>query len=57
MATKSLPEEDKFGLSSQMRRAAVSVPPDIAEGFRREYKKEFKKFLNISLGSLAELET
>ena len=56
-ATKSFPEEEKFGLSSQMRRAAVSVPSNIAEGSRREHKKEFKQFLNITLGSLAELET
>jgi len=56
-ATKGFPEEEKFGLTSQMRRAAVSVPSNIAEGFKRQHKKEFKQFLNICLGSLAEVET
>ena len=40
-----------------MRRSAVSVPSNVAEGFRRKHPKEFKQFLNITLGSLAELET
>jgi four helix bundle protein len=40
-----------------MRRCAVSVPSNVAEGFRRRHSKEFKQFLNIALGSLAELET
>jgi four helix bundle protein len=40
-----------------MRRCAVSVPSNVAEGFRRRHPKEFKQFLNIALGSLAELET
>ncbi|MFH1061557.1 MAG: four helix bundle protein [Candidatus Omnitrophota bacterium] len=55
--TKGFPKEESYGLSSQMRRAAVSIPSNIAEGFRRKYNKEYKQFLNISLGSLAELET
>lgn len=55
--TGSFPKDELYGLSSQMRRAAVSVPSNIAEGFRRRHSKEFKRFLNIALGSSAELET
>ena len=55
--TKNFPKEEQYGLSSQMRRAAVSIPSNVAEGFRRRYNKEYKQFLNISLGSSAELET
>ena len=55
--TKTFPSEELYGLSVQMRRAAVSVPSNVAEGFRRKFKKEFRQFLNIALGSLAELET
>lgn len=55
--TSGFPKEELYGLSSQMRRAAVSIPSNIAEGFRRKHNKEYKQFLNISLGSLAELET
>lgn len=55
--TNSFPREERFGLSSQMKRAAISIPSNVAEGFRRKYKKEFLQFLNIVLGSLAELET
>jgi len=56
-ATKSFPREEVYGIVAQMRRSAVSVPSNIAEGFRRRHSKEFKQFLNIGLGSLAELET
>jgi four helix bundle protein len=56
-ALKLFPEDERFSLISQMRRASVSVPSNIAEGFRRKHRKEFKQFLSISLGSLAELET
>ena len=56
-ATKSFPPEEVYGLVAQMRRSAVLVPSNIAEGFRRRHSEEFKQFLNISLGSLAELET
>lgn len=56
-ATKSFPREEVYGLVAQMKRSAVSVPSNIAEGFRRRHSKEFKQFLNIGLGSLAELET
>ncbi len=55
--TNSFPESEKFGLTSQIRRASVSIPSNIAEGAARESKKEFKRFLYISLGSAAELET
>ncbi len=52
-----LPREELYGLTSQIRRAAVSVPSNIAEGAARSSDKEFIQFLYISLGSLAELET
>ena len=55
--TKRFPKEELYGLSSQMRIAAVSIPSNVAEGFRRQHNKEYKQVLNISLGSLAELET
>lgn len=55
--TRSFPQEERFGLTDQMRRAAVSIPSNIAEGFQRWHEKEFKQHLNIALGSLAELET
>ena len=51
------PEEEKYGLTSQIRRAAVSVPSNLAEGAARNSKKEFLNFISISLGSLAEVET
>ncbi len=55
--TKEFPTEEKFGLISQIRRAAVSVPVNIAEGAARKSKKEFTHFLHISLGSASELDT
>lgn len=55
--TKSFPKDEIYGLSSQMRRSAVSIPSNIAEGFRRYHNKEYKQFLYITLGSCAELET
>jgi len=55
--TNLLPSEEKFGLISQMRRAAVSIPCNIAEGAARRGKKEFKNFLGIAQGSLSELDT
>ena len=55
--TKKFPSEEKFSLTSQIRRSAVSVPSNIAEGAARKSKKDFTRFLYISLGSLAELET
>jgi len=55
--TRTFPREERFGLISQMQRAAVSIPVNIAEGFCRQYPKEYKQFLHIALGSCAELET
>ena len=55
--TKKLPDDEKFGLISQMRRAAVSISSNIAEGCGRRTDKELVQFLHISLGSSYELET
>jgi len=55
--TDNFPEEETYGLKSQMRRSAISYPSNIAEGAARSSKKEFAKFLYISLGSLSEVET
>jgi four helix bundle protein len=55
--TNAFPVEEKFGLCSQLRRAAVSIPSNIAEGAARNGKPEFKQFLYIALASAAEIET
>lgn len=55
--TSQFPKEELFGLTSQMRRVAVSIPSNIAEGHGRHSEKELIRFLFISLGSAAELET
>jgi four helix bundle protein len=56
-STKNFPSEEKFGLTSQIRRSVVSISSNIAEGAGRKSKKEFKHFLNIAYGSGSELET
>ena len=55
--TRSFPKEEMFGLTSQLRRAAVSVPSNIAEGQGRLRRGEFRQFLGMAKGSLAELDT
>ena len=55
-ATKSFPDEEKFGLTSQLRRAAVSVPINIAEGAGRATDKDFANFIQIAIGSANEVE-
>jgi len=54
--TKSFPSDERFGLTSQLRRAVLSVPTDIAEGSKRQTNPEYARFLNIAEGSLAETE-
>jgi len=56
LATKNFPKEEIYGITSQLRRAVLSIPVNIVEGYGRQGKKELKQFLNIALGSLAETE-
>lgn len=56
-AVKQLPDDEKYGLTSQIKRAAVSIPSNIAEGAARKSTRELIQFLYIALGSLAEVET
>ncbi len=55
--TKDFPKDEQYGLMSQMRRCAVSIPSNIAEGYGRQFRKETLQFLHIFRGSLYELET
>ena len=57
LMTKQFPMEERFGLAAQLKRSAVSIPSNIAEGAGRESKKEFSQFLSISMGSCFEAET
>ncbi len=57
LITSEFPNEEKFGLSSQINRCSISIPSNIAEGCSRTSQKDFSRFLQISLGSSFELET
>ena len=57
VVSRSFPKDELYGLTSQMRRAAVSIPSNLAEGAARSGQKEFAQFLSIARGSLSELET
>jgi len=55
--TNGFPKTETYGLSQQMRKAAVSIPSNIAEGYGRKHKAEYEHFLSIAYGSLLEVET
>jgi len=55
--TNGFPKTENYGLSQQMRKAAVSIPSNIAEGYGRKHKAEYEQFLSIAYGSLLEVET
>ena len=56
LKTKQFPKDELYGITSQLRRASVSIPTNIAEGMGRQGRNETKQFVNIALGSLSELE-
>ena len=56
-ATRAFPREELYGLTSQMRRASISIPSNTAEGYARRHNTEYKQYLFIALGSGAELTT
>lgn len=56
LETKKFPKDEIYGITSQLRRAAISIPTNIVEGTGRQSKNELKQFVNIALGSLAETE-
>lgn len=56
LETKNYPNEETYGIVSQMRRAVLSIPTNIVEGYARKGQKELKQFLSVALGSLAETE-
>lgn len=55
--TKKFPKEEQFGITSQIRRSAISIPSNISEGLGRNSNKDYLRFLNIAIGSLFELQT
>ena len=55
-ATKKFPKEERYGITSQLRRAVLSIPTNIVEGYSRKGDKELSHFISISLGSLAEIK-
>jgi four helix bundle protein len=55
--TSDFPAEERYGLASQMRRAAISIPANISEGYARSSRKEYAQFVSIAYGSASELET
>lgn len=57
LATKTFPKEEMFGLTDQLKRSSVSIPSNIAEGYGRNTRTDYKRFLSIALGSVYELQT
>ncbi|WP_396152929.1 four helix bundle protein [Flavobacterium sp.] len=55
--TRLFPKDEQFGLTSQIRRSSISIPSNIAEGYGRQGKNDYLKFLNIALSSLFEMQT
>ncbi|MBF6639905.1 four helix bundle protein [Flavobacterium sp. J49] len=55
--SSNFPKEEQFGLTSQIRRCSISIPSNISEGYGRGTNKDYRRFLNISLGSLFEFQT